>query len=120
MNKKNKTLYVLDIVFTSILVIGFVYLMILAVELFTSISQYNNENFESLGFALGFVIYLIVAIVLLAPFALSLIVSIAGIRKEIRLCKWCLIIGIAIIVLTYLCLLIIYILAVSNGIINVQ
>ena len=63
MDKKDKTLSILSIIFSSALFIGFIYLMILAVDLFASIANYdpNGENMESLGFALGFVVYLIVA-----------------------------------------------------------
>ena len=121
MDKKDKTLSVLSIIFSGILFIGFAYLMILAVDLFTSIANYdpNGEGLESLGFALGFVIYLIVAIIALFPTVISLIVLIVGIKREVKICKWCMIASIIMIIAIYLCLLLIYIFAISKGIVTI-
>lgn len=120
MDKKDKTLSVLSIIFSSALFIGFIYLMILAVDLFASIANYdpNSENMESLGFALGFVVYLIIAIISLAPTVIALIVSIVGVKRDVRICKWCMIASIIMIVIIFLCLLLIYIFAMTKGIVT--
>lgn len=120
MDKKDKTLSVLSIIFSSALFIGFIYLMILAVDLFASIANYdpNGEGLESLGFALGFVVYLVIAIIALVPTVISLIVSIVGVKREVRVCKWCMIASIIMIVIIYLCLLLVYLFAISKGIVT--
>lgn len=120
MGKKDKTLSVLSIIFSGVLFVCFVISVILAVDLFAIVAKYdpNGENIESLGFAFGFVVYLIVAIISLAPSVVSLIVSIVGVKREVRICKWCMIASIIMTVIIYLGLLLIYIFAMTKGIVT--
>lgn len=101
MSKKLKVLQIANIVFTAILFALFVLITLMAIEILVDISKYTpNADSNTLGIGLGFVFFLIFSISGLIPLVLNVIIGAMGIKRGSAICKICVIINIAILLIT--------------------